>query len=57
MLLQEVNGRKQFDSKKIFSKTRPQRNNFMGRISDKTENTEHTLIKVSTQPLISLIRN
>lgn len=61
LVIQEVNGHKMIDSKKTFWKTivrqlfiRPQRNNFMGRILDKTENTEHTLNKVSTQPLISL---
>lgn len=64
MLIQEVNGQKWFDSKKTFWKTitrqlfiRPQRSNFMGRILDKTKNTEHTLNKVSTPPLISLIWN
>lgn len=61
LVIQEVNGHKMIDSKKTFWKTiarqlfiRPQRNNFMGRILDKTENTEHNLNKVSTQPLISL---
>lgn len=61
LVIQEVNGHKMIASKKTFWKTiarqlflRPQRNNCMGGISDKTEDTEHTLKKVSTQPLISL---